>query len=190
VTGSGHAPDAVERDRAGLVAGPVLVVGYGNPLRSDDGVGPAVVARLAGDPRLAGVDLRSQHQLTPELASDASGASLLILVDAGVAEAPGEVAVRRIERPASVGRGEGLAEAAADTASPAGEDAGAWTHHVGPAGILGLAQALYGAAPPLVMVSIGPESLELGEGLTDRVAAAVTRAADLVATIVMEHRRA
>jgi Ni,Fe-hydrogenase maturation factor len=197
VTGSGQAPDIAARDRAGFVAGPVLVIGYGNPLRSDDGVGPAVVARLAGDPRLAGVDLRALHQLTPELASDASGVSLLVLVDAGVAEAPGEVSVRRIEPPASVVRATGGTEAATAEADPEGggadtaaDDPGAWTHHVGPAGILGLSQALYGAAPRLVLVSIGPQSLELGEGLTDCVAAAVTRAADLVATIVIEHRRA
>ena len=33
-----------------------LVIGYGNPLRSDDGVGWHVAERLADDPRLAGVD--------------------------------------------------------------------------------------------------------------------------------------
>ena len=57
-----------------------------------------MAARLAGDPRLAGVIIRSEHQLTPELAADASRASLLVLVDAGTDEAPGEVSVRRLSR--------------------------------------------------------------------------------------------
>lgn len=164
---AGIAPEAT---RTGSRPGPVLVVGYGNPLRSDDGVGPAVAARLAGDPRLAGADIRGAHQLTPELALDASRASLLVLVDAGVGEAPGEVSVRRLE--------------------PGSDPGGAWTHHTDPAGIVALARDLYGAAPPVVMISIGPASLEVGETLSDVVAASVTRAADLVATVVEAHRRA
>ncbi len=156
--------------RAGTTSGPVLVVGYGNSLRSDDGVGPAVAARLAGDPRLAGADIRGEHQLTPELAYDASRASLLVLVDAGVGEAPGEVSLRRLE--------------------PAGDPGTAWTHHLDPAGLVGLARELWGTAPPVVMISIGPASLEVGEELSDVVAAAVGRAADLVATVVEAHRRA
>jgi hydrogenase maturation protease len=153
-----------------VTAGPVLVIGYGNPLRSDDGVGPAVVARLAGDPRLATADIRSEHQLTPELALDASGASLLVLVDAGAAEVPGQVTVRRLE--------------------PAADPATAWTHHVDPSALVGLARELWGAAPPVVVVSGGPASLELGEQLSPVVAAAVERAADAVMQVVEAHRRA
>jgi hydrogenase maturation protease len=156
--------------RARTASGPVLVVGYGNPLRSDDGVGPAVALRLAGDPRLAGADIRCEHQLTPELAFDASRASLLVLVDAGVGEAPGEVSMRRLE--------------------PSDDPGTAWTHHVDPAGIIGLALELWGTAPPVVMISIGPASLEVGETLSEVVGLAVSRAADLVATVVEAHRNA
>lgn len=171
MTSAGASPGVTPATkRAGSPPGPVLVVGYGNPLRSDDGVGPAVAARLTGDPRLAGADIRSAHQLTPELALDASRASLLVLLDAGVGEAPGEVSMRRLE--------------------PTDDSGGAWTHHVDPAGIAGLARELYGAAPPVIMISIGPASLEVGETLSDVVAASVTRAADLVATVVEAHRRA
>jgi hydrogenase maturation protease len=148
-----------------------MVVGYGNSLRSDDGVGPAVAARLAGDPRLAGVIIRTEHQLTPELAADASQASLLVLVDAGTDEAPGEVSVRRLE-PSLV------------------EGGTAWTHHLDPSALVGLARALWGSAPPVILVSIGPASLEVGEGLSEVVRPAVTRAADLVASVVEAHRRA
>jgi hydrogenase maturation protease len=149
-----------------------MVVGYGNSLRSDDGVGPAVAARLAGDPRMAGVIIRSEHQLTPELSADASGASLLVLIDAGTGEAPGEVSVRHLEP------------------SPLDEGGTAWTHHLDPPALVGLARELWGSAPPVVLVSIGPASLEMGEGLSAIVAQAVTRAADLVATVVEAHRRA
>jgi hydrogenase maturation protease len=155
--------------------GGVLIVGYGNELRSDDGVGPAVAVLLAGDPRLAGADVRSVHQLTPELALDASGASLLVLVDAAADTPAGEVTVWRLD--------------------PAGEVHDApgevMSHHVDPAGIVDLARELWGTAPPVVIVSVGVASLEVGEGLTPAVRAAVPRAADVVAAIVAEeHVRA
>jgi hydrogenase maturation protease len=171
VTGAGAAPGTIpEPSRAGSASGPVLVIGYGNPLRSDDGVGPAVALRLADDPRLAGAEIRAEHQLTPELAMDASRASLLVLVDAGTSDAPGEVSVRRLE--------------------PVADGGSAWTHHLDPSGLVGLARELWGSAPPVVVVSIGPASLEVGEGLTDTVAPAVPRAVDLIAAIVEAHRRA
>ena len=67
----------------------VLVVGYGNPLRGDDGIGWHAARRLADDPRLAGARVLACHQLAPELAEDVSQASLVVLVDASVDGAPG-----------------------------------------------------------------------------------------------------
>jgi hydrogenase maturation protease len=144
--------------------GIVLVVGYGNPLCGDDGAGPAVVARLAGDPRLAHAELRTSHQLTPELARDIACASLVVLVDAGTGSAPGEVVVGRVE--------------------PGVDGGSAWSHRVDPAGLATLAKVLYGVVPPVFTVCIGAESMELGDDLSPAVAAALGTAADAVATIV------
>ena len=159
--------------------GGVLVIGYGNGLRSDDGVGPAVAARLAGDsrlagdPRLAGADVRVVHQLTPELALDASRVSLLVLVDASADAPAGEVVVTRL-----------------DPEGEPGEAGGAMTHHLDPAGLVGLERELWGVAPPVVVVSVGIASLEAGERLTPTVEAAVPRAVDAVAAIIERHARA
>ena len=60
----------------------VLVVGYGNPLRSDDGIGWHAARLLATDPRLDRARVLTRHQLAPELAEDVSRASLVVLVDA------------------------------------------------------------------------------------------------------------
>lgn len=154
----------------GPSAGPVLVVGYGNPLRTDDGAGPAVADLVAADPRAAslGIDVRTPHQLTPELAVDAAAASLLVLVDAAEGRPPGEVTVERVE-------GDGAADPS-------------MTHHLEPGSLLGLARGLFGAAPPAVVVSIGAGSLEVGEGLTPEVAGAVATAAGMIVDIVEEHR--
>ena len=65
-----------------ILAEDVLVIGYGNPLRGDDGAGWKAAELLAEDPRLAGAVVLARHQLTPELADDVSRASLVVLVDA------------------------------------------------------------------------------------------------------------
>ena len=65
-----------------MTAAGVLVVGYGNPLRSDDGIGWHAADLLATDPRLAGAQVLTHHQLAPELAEDISRASLVVLVSA------------------------------------------------------------------------------------------------------------
>ena len=57
--------------------GGALVIGYGNPLRGDDGFGCSAAGLLAADPRLDGATVLGRHQLTPELATDIAGASLV-----------------------------------------------------------------------------------------------------------------
>ena len=74
----------------------VLVVGYGNSLRGDDGIGWHAAGLLVTDPRLAGARVLAQHQLVPELAADISQASLVVLVDAAAEGHPGSLSVRPV----------------------------------------------------------------------------------------------
>ena len=78
-----------------VAAADILVIGYGNTLRGDDGVGPRVaeaVAQLA----LPGVRTIVCPMLTPELADPISRARKVIFVDAAV-DAPSEVQWRKLE---------------------------------------------------------------------------------------------
>ena len=148
-----------------------LIVGYGNELRSDDGVGPAVAASLLDDPRLRVAQVRAAHQLTPELALDASSVALLVLVDAAADAPAGEVAVRHLD--------------------PAAETTGeVMTHHLDPAGLIGLARELWGEAPPVVVVSVGIASMDVGDRLSPAVEAAIPRAVDAVLAAIEAHHRA
>ena len=140
-----------------------LVVGVGNVLRGDDGVAFSAIARIAADPRCAGVNVVVHHQLTPELAEEVAAATRFILVDAEVALAPGEVRVRRLS---PTGGGEPL------------------SHHVAPEGLLALARLLYGHAPPAWTVSVGLVSTELGEPLSGPVEAALPAVTDAVARLL------
>ena len=55
-----------------------LVVGVGNPLREDDGVGWHLAEALAQ----TGVPTHTCHQLLPELAAELSQVDLVLFVDA------------------------------------------------------------------------------------------------------------
>lgn len=148
--------------------GGVLIVGYGNGLRSDDGVGRAVAERLADDPRLAGSTVLSLHQLTPELAVDISRASVVVLIDAVLGGRPGEITVGRLT-PA-------VASTVASTAS--------FTHHLDAASLVALATGLFGGDPLVHLVTIAGASMEVGDALTPIVAAALPRAVETVVDLV------
>lgn len=155
-------------DAPGGFVGGVLVIGYGNALRTDDGVGWHAARLLAGDPRIAGAIVRAVHQLAPEMALDMSTASLVVLVDAATDAAPGAVVVRRVEPGAVAG-------------------AGATSHQVDPGVLLVLARDLYGAAPDAYVVSVGVADMGLGETLSPPVAAALPAVADAVVRLVDAH---
>lgn len=72
----------------------LLVIGYGNTLRSDDGVGPRV-AEAVEALHLPGVRTLVCQQLSPEHAAPISLADTVIFVDAAV-DAPTEVQFRRL----------------------------------------------------------------------------------------------
>ena len=165
---------ALGTDTPGGIAGGVLVIGYGNALRSDDAVGLRVANLLADDPRLAGVEVGASHQLTPELALDMSRASLVILIDASTEGQPGAITVRPLK--------------AADTEA-ADHRPGAMSHHVAADVLLAIARDLYGATPRAFVVSVGTATMDVGEKLSPPVAAALPAIVDAVANLVEAHRR-
>ena len=121
----------------------LLVIGYGNTLRRDDGVGPRVaeaVAALA----LPGVRALACPLLTPELADPVSRARVAIFVDAAV-DAPREVQLRKL--------------------APAGSSQ-VMAHAASPATLLALARDVFGHAPQAWWLTIPVEDLGVGEELS------------------------
>src|SRR5689334_3921419 len=100
-----------------------LVVGIGNPLRQDDGVGRRIAEALAG---------LSSHQLTVELAEPLSRVDRAVFIDAAdTGDPPGTVSCRVLYP----------AEAALTL-----------SHHLTPSVLLALARHLYGRCPEAVWV--------------------------------------
>jgi len=156
----------------------VLVIGYGNTLRRDDGVGARAAELLAADPRLSGddVEVQERYQLLPEMALDIGACSLVIFVDADLRGLPGSIEIRPIEADAPRSDADARAEP------------GASSHHVGGGELVALAAELMGHRPEAVQIGIGIADTELGEGLTPAVEAALPRVADIVVDLIADHR--
>ncbi|HOX57696.1 MAG TPA: hydrogenase maturation protease [Candidatus Paceibacterota bacterium] len=121
----------------------LLVIGYGNTLRRDDGVGPRVaetVASLA----LPGVRALVCPLLTPELAEAVSEARLVIFVDAAV-DAPRQVQMRKLLPAAS---------------------SQIMAHAASPATLLAVARDVFGHAPEAWWLTIPVEDIGIGEELS------------------------
>ena len=65
----------------------ILVLGYGNPARGDDGLGPALIERLDAV-ALNDLETRVDYQLCVEDAMDIGGFERVIFVDASMNVAP------------------------------------------------------------------------------------------------------
>lgn len=142
-----------------------LVIGVGNPARGDDGVGPAVAACVEADPRVAGTVVRSVTQLTPELAADVSEASVVVIADARVGAAAGEVDWGPVE--------------ASEPGVP-----GPFSHHLTPAALCQLAGVAFGRVPPAFVVGVGAGGFDAGAPLSGPALAAVPHALDVVVALV------
>lgn len=128
----------------------VLVIGYGNPLRGDDGIGWRAADEL--EKRWAGHGLArlSFLQLTPEMAEDVAGAAAVLFIDASCDIPPGAVDCREVEP------------------TPAGAPR-SFTHHMKPDTLLALARDLFGRAPRAWLITAGAADFECGERLTPAV---------------------
>jgi len=124
----------------------VVVIGYGNDLRGDDGIGPRVAALVAAM-ALPDVQAIATRQLTPELAEELARASLAIFVDA---------------RPVV---GEAVEAIALHPLVPT-IDSGALGHTSDPRALLALALTLYGHAPPAWLLTVPAITFELGAPLS------------------------
>ena len=148
----------------------VLVVGYGNPLRGDDGVGGRVAEEVAAVLPAPPVSVLTVQLLTPELADPISRSDLLILIDAAAEGPPGEVRCFPI---------------AAGSATAASLAIG--THEVTLDRLLGMAQELFGHCPPAHIVTIAGESFDVSETLTPTVEAAAAEALACVLELAGHH---
>ena len=123
-----------------------LVIGIGNPLRGDDGVGALLAEQVGG---------RSVQQLTPELAAELAELEAVLFIDAWLAPA---------------GAGPELI-AIAPSSGSAGSSAE--SHRLEPAQLLAISQALYGRAPAVHLLRVPATAFGHGTALSPELQAAL-----------------
>jgi hydrogenase maturation protease len=122
-----------------------LVIGYGNTLRGDDGIGYIAAQELSRMIDSPDVQIIACQQLTPELAKDVSESERVILVDAATGTQPGKIMIRKISptRPQPI-----------------------FAHELRPETLLAYSREIYGRCPEAYLISITSNSFRLGEELS------------------------
>lgn len=143
-----------------------IVIGYGNPSRSDDGLGWHAARRLSEQRNGLRLEILTLHQLTPELAEPLSRADRVVFIDASIEGRPATLRCRLV-RP--------------EESSPA-----AFGHHLTPETLIALTLALYGRRPEAFAVSVTGASFDFGETLSAAVDALLPRLMEEVKNLLTE----
>ncbi len=127
----------------------VMLIGYGNPLRTDDAIGWRAAGELASQVNDKDVEIVACHQLNPEMAEAVSQTKLAIFIDACTDGTPGRVSRREIQ--------------------PAAFSPELMSHHLDPESLLACAKELYGHAPKAAVICVTGECFGYGRELTATV---------------------
>lgn len=139
----------------------ILVLGFGNPGRADDGLGPAIVERVEalGWPAVA---TDADYQLNIEDAALMAGFERVLLVDAS-RDAPDPLTFELVQ--------------------PAAEIAFT-SHSLSPGALLAICEEHFHAMPETWLMGVRGYDFELREGLSDRGAANMEAAWERVLTLL------
>lgn len=138
----------------------LLVIGYGNTLRNDDGVGPRTVEALH-QLHIEGVETLVCPLLTPEIADPISRAERVVFVDASV-DSP-QVQLRPLE--------------------PA-DSSQIMAHAADPRTMLAISRDVFGHTPRAWWLTIPAHDMAIGEVLTPAAQAGMQEALALLPNLV------
>jgi hydrogenase maturation protease len=128
-----------------------LIIGYGNPLRGDDGVGWKAASTLAATIPSEAARILTVHQLTPELAEPVSQAELVIFIDASALGRPGTWKCEEVKSQSSC--------------------ANSLAHSFDASALLAYSRAIFNATPRALLISVVGESFAIQDYLTQTVEA-------------------
>lgn len=143
----------------------VLILGYGNPLRSDDGVGWQAAVQLFRENQSPNVEVRPCHQLTPELAETISRADAVLFIDCIRKGTPGDFRCEEIHWQAG---------------------SISFTHDLSPTALLDLASQLFGSCPRAFLLTVSGECFATGESLSPTVSRQIPMLKERIREIVAE----
>jgi hydrogenase maturation protease len=139
----------------------ILIIGYGNNLRSDDGVG-RYLAEIIDQQQLPFVKTLSVHQLTPELVLEITEAQAVIFIDA-IASLNDEITLQSRET---------------------SQDKTRLCHSSNPEQLLSLCKNLYHTSPPAWLLTIPTNNFEFGETFSDLTQNAIAPALVILTQLI------
>jgi len=170
-----------------------LIIGIGNPLRGDDGLGWRVVEILrqhgsiaetpAVRPDRAPFDTITCHQLTPELAEKVACATRVIFIDTCVGHPPGKVRVNRLT---DVEAGLVPAHGTREGHHYISRSDLLLTHHLDPPGLLEYCRVLYGTWPDTWTISMTGADFGYSESLSAPVESQLPELVNVVIQVVRQ----
>lgn len=127
-----------------------LILGYGNPLRSDDGFGWKAAGAIEPKVSAADVSVVAVQQLTPELAEVVARSSRILFLDAGHDGQPGEIRMGLVRRDVDL-------------------QPGAISHHLSPSALLGIAYYYFRSEPQATLLTVTGGNFDVGEDFSPAV---------------------
>ncbi len=145
----------------------VLVIGYGNTLFGDDGIGvhaaEQLQERFAGNPD---VEFQIMRQLLPELVESISRAGAIIFIDAAVGETPGEINCRELPTQQNTSN--------------------TFTHFTDTLTLLDNVQLIYGRRPAAWLYTVTGANFGLGDTLSPAVMISLLELLELITIRITE----
>jgi hydrogenase maturation protease len=138
------------------------IVGFGNPQRRDDGIGPYIVGQLKSDLKAYGtIGFLSVRHPEPSIVEALHGSDQILFIDATIRVLTCGWQLNRIQ--------------------PDTDALPFTTHHFTPMAILGMIKMIYGYCPPAWVLTVQGFDFGFGQGLTCR---AKNRARSAISAII------
>ena len=142
----------------------ILIIGYGNSHRGDDGVGFRAAEQLQALVQESAVTVMATLELKPEMAETIARADMVVFLDACTEGTPGTVHVSELV--------------------PCEVEGGLFSHALTPKSLLTAAQVLYGQCPEAMLITVAGENFGFSAHLSPVVEAALPRVYERVNDIL------
>jgi hydrogenase maturation protease len=143
----------------------ILVIGYGNPHRGDDGFGFHAAEQLQTMIHEQAVTVMTVEQLKPEMAETIAQVDLVVFLEVASAGIPGAVHMGEL--------------------FPKDAPEGLLSHDMNPGKLLAAAQIIYGRCPEAVMITVAGENFGFSAHLSPAVEAALPKVFERLKEIVV-----
>ncbi len=145
----------------------ILLYGYGNPGRQDDGLGNVFIDRIekwVKENKLSYIELDSNYQLNIEDSEAISDKDLAIFIDASVEEIE-DFCITKVSSESEITY---------------------TTHAASPGYIVDLCKQIYKTAPPTYLIHIKGYEWDFKEGLTDQAIENLDKAIEFIKPLLLE----